>query len=217
MLQFPFDFQSNTNFLREDFILSEANRSIFSYINQWPDWGTQRFSRLLYLHGPKGAGKTHLAHIWQQRTQASFVTDIPLYNDASGCYILENAGSIPLHEETLLHFINAIVENNGFLLITSQLAPAQLPLHLPDLTSRLKALPALGLSAPDDALLHAVLAKHFFDRQLRIEPEVVSYLLTRIERSFAAATVVADLLDKKALSEKRNITIPFVRELLTSL
>lgn len=220
MLQFPFEFQTSPFFLREDFVISEANSQAFSYISQWPDWGEHRFSRLLYLHGPRGAGKTHLSYIWQQQSQAVFIAGSPSYKyDRGCCYILENIEEVisKQKEEGVLHLINNIVENNSFLLITSQFSPAQLPLQLPDLSSRIRALPVVGLSAPDDALLHAVLVKHFSDRQLRIEPEVAAYLLARIERSFISVASIADHLDKKALAEKRNITIPLVREALVSL
>ena len=58
---------------------------------------------------------------------------------------------------------------------------------MPDLASRLRALPVVALTAPDDALLRAVLVKLFADRQLAVDESLVAFLATRIERSFAAA------------------------------
>ncbi len=215
MQQFPFHFPADTCFLREDFVVSDANQKALALLECWPEWGSGQFGRLLYLYGPKGAGKTHLAHIWQARSQALFLEAALPETGGRGGYILENIELRLQEEERLLHFINRVVEQQGFLLLTATLAPSFLAVCLPDLASRIRALPSVEVCPPDDALLHAVLLKHFSDRQLRIEPEVVSYLLARIERSFASLRSIAEHIDKKALSEKRNITIPLVRELLS--
>src|SRR6185437_9841646 len=93
-------------------------------------------------------------------------------------------------------------------------APSAWPIALPDLASRLRALPAAGIAAPDDVLLAAVLIKHFADRQLRVEPGVIRYLIRRMERSFAAAAGLAGRLDRLALSEGGAVTVPLARRLL---
>ena len=85
---------------------------------------------------------------------------------------------------------------------------------LPDLASRLRAIPTVALSAPDDALLRAVLVKLFADRQLGVDMSLVSYLATRIERSFAAARAAVEALDREALRMKRPVTRALAAELL---
>ncbi len=62
------------------------------------------------------------------------------------------------------------LERGGSLLLTTPAPPAALPIALADLASRLRALPVAGIAPPDDALLAAVLVKHFADRQLRVAP-----------------------------------------------
>ena len=47
---------------------------------------------------------------------------------------------------------------------------------LPDLASRLRALPVVALTAPDDALLRAVMVKLFADRQLAVDESLVGFL-----------------------------------------
>ena len=46
------------------------------------------------------------------------------------------------------------------------------------------------------------------DRQLAPDPQVVDFLVLRIERSLAAAAAVFDILDRTALAEGRPITRP---------
>ena len=67
---------------------------------------------------------------------------------------------------------------------------------------------------PDEELLGAVLVKHFADRQLRVEPGVITFLLRRMERSFAAAAGIAERLDRLALSRGGPITVRLARQAL---
>lgn len=219
MMQFPFLFEDKPAFLREDFIVSAANETVYTFLEQWPHWGEHRFARILYMYGPESCGKTHLAHLWQQRSQALFLDKAVFCPDEtfnpSSHYIVDDIEPLLADEERLLHFLNRVIEHKNFLLITARSPASQLPLRLPDLASRMRALPSLSVASPDDALLHAVLVKHFSDRQLRIDPEVVHYLLGRVERSFAAVKSLVEHIDHHALAAKRNITIPFVRSLIS--
>ena len=119
-----------------------------------------------------------------------------------------------LDERALFHLLNLIREEEAFLLITAQAAPARWQVALPDLASRLRAVPAVALSAPDDALLRAVLVKLFADRQLGVDMSLVSYLATRIERSFAAARAAVEALDREALRMQRPVTRALAAELM---
>lgn len=221
MMQFPLKFQDKATFSREDFIVSTANEAVYSFLEQWPDWGKHRFARILYIYGPEGCGKTHLAHLWQQQSNAEIIDKATFSTSEDTIFlpathsIIEDVESLLQDEESLLHFLNTALENNIFLLITARSPASQLPFSLADLSSRMRALPSLGVTPPDDALLHAILVKHFSDRQLRIEPEVIHYLLSRVERSFTAVKSLVEYIDSHALAEKRNITIPFVRSLIS--
>jgi chromosomal replication initiation ATPase DnaA len=74
---------------------------------------------------------------------------------------------------------------------------------------------AVGIGPPDDALLEAVLVKHFADRQLRVPPEVVAHLVSHMERSFEAAADITARLDLASLRDRRAITIPLARQVLS--
>jgi len=203
------------SFAREDFLMGAPNQAALAMVERWPDWP----DRALALIGPEGAGKSHLAAIWAELAGARRVSARALGETnlmaalATGALVIEDA-SVPLDERALFHLLNLIREEEAFLLITAQAAPALWGTALPDLASRLRAVPTVALSAPDDALLRAVLVKLFADRQLDVDGNLLSYLATRIERSFAAARAAVEALDREALRLKRPVTRALAAELL---
>ena len=106
----------------------------------------------------------------------------------------------PSAERALFHLLNLASAEGCAVLLTGRAAPARWGVGLPDLASRLQAIAVAQIDAPDDALLAAVLAKNFFDRQLRISETLIRYLVPRMERSFAAAREIAERLDRAALA-----------------
>ncbi len=99
--------------------------------------------------------------------------------------------------------------------MTMRMAPGAVDFAIADLASRFRAAPVVTISPPDEILLSAVLVKQFSDRQLRVGQDVISYILPRMERSFAAAREIVSLADRIALAGKRKITIPLMREVLS--
>jgi chromosomal replication initiation ATPase DnaA len=194
-------------FSEDNFVVSESNRAAYEWVTRWPDWP----SHALILVGATGAGKSHLAQLWIMRSGAQILDRI--VPDAKGNLLLENIEQI-IDERALLHLLNYGKENKQSLLLTSELPPGELPFTLSDLTSRLKALPVAAINPPDDALLAAALRKQFADRQLKVEEEIIAYLLPRFGRSFADVAATVAILDRQALAEQRNLTIPFVKRVL---
>src|SRR5258708_32411069 len=215
MRQRTFDLPVEFGLSAADFVVSDCNREAFEWIGRWPAWP----SPALVLHGSSGCGTTHLAHLWCERTGATLVsggavTGAAPHLDAVAVAIDDAEQA---REEPLLHLYNSALERGATLLLTTPAPPASLLMALPDLASRLRALPLVGIAPPDDALLGAVLVKHFADRQIRVAPGVIAYLVARIERSFAAAASVAARLDEAALAAGRPITIRLAREVLDEL
>jgi chromosomal replication initiation ATPase DnaA len=192
------------SYAREDFLSGPSNGAALALIDSWPDWP----ARAIALVGPEGSGKTHLATIWAAAAGARVVSgrhlgevDLPSAL-ATGALVVEDAAALE-DEPTLFHLINLARGEGTFLLFTARSVPSLWPVGLPDLVSRLRALPVVALDAPDDALLRGVLVKLAADRQLTLDEGVVRYLLTHIERSFAATRGAVIALDKEALRQGR--------------
>ena len=214
--QIPLSFEHRHALDAEDFVVADANRDAVAWLDRWPDWP----GRALALYGPAASGKSHLAHVWQHRSGARLIAASALtvanVIDALGTehrLVVEDADR-GVDEEALFHVINLVREEDGFLMLTGRNAPARWTIALPDLMSRLAAIPTVAVTAPDDGLLAAVLVKLFDDRQLRVADDVIDYLVMRMERSFAAVGSLVESLDSLSLAERRNITIPLARRVL---
>jgi chromosomal replication initiation ATPase DnaA len=216
-MQLTFDLPCQTAYSRADFMVSEANILARRWVDRWPAWP----SRVLALHGPVGCGKTHLVSLWCAQASASAVSGRLLSDDLLARLAVEPGTRIAVDdadcapERLLLHLHNLCLENQGFVLLASRRPPIAWSTGLPDLRSRLGAVVTIGIAPPDDALLEAVLVKHFADRQLRVAPEVIAHLVSHMERSFAAAADLAARLDLASLRDRREITVPLVRRILS--
>jgi chromosomal replication initiation ATPase DnaA len=99
-------------------------------------------------------------------------------------------------------------------LLTARGQPDGWGLTIADLVSRLRLAPIASLGAPDLDLTRAVLFKLFSDRQLAVDPAVVSYLALRIERSLDAARAIVAALDREALARGKPVTRAMAAEFL---
>jgi chromosomal replication initiation ATPase DnaA len=204
------------SFARENFLAGPSNEAALGLVERWPDWP----DRGLVLVGPEGSGKSHLAAIWARLSGARLVAARAL--DAvnppatlvTGALVVEDLVAGAFDEHALFHLLNLVREQAAWLLITARQAPAMFAIGLPDLRSRLVALPLARLGVPDDALLRAVIVKLFADRQLAVDENVVSYLVTHVERSVSAARAAVERLDREALRLKRPVTRALAAELL---
>ncbi|MEM9013440.1 MAG: DnaA/Hda family protein [Pseudomonadota bacterium] len=217
--QLLFDLPRRTAQGRAEFFVSDANRDALGLIDRWPHWPERR----LALVGAEGSGKSHLAAVWAADTGARIVAardltpdDVPALQ-ANGRVVVEGLDAIDGRapaEEALFHMINLVAAEGEALLLTARTPPAQARWHLPDLASRLAASTMVALQPPDDALLQAVLAKLFRDRQLTADDGVIPYLATRMERTLAAASRTVDMLDEAAMRGHKRLTARFAGRVL---
>lgn len=202
------------SYAREDFLVVPGNEAALAWLDRWPDWPSQA----LVLYGNAGSGKTHLAQIWAAQAGARVAAPEEVHAQAVDALarqplVLDDADRID-DPVALFHLVNLMRERGHGLLLTGSAPPARWPFGLPDLMSRLKAMPAQEIAVPDDALLAAVLVKLFADRQLHVSEDVVKYLGTRIERSCHAARGWVAILDAASLAENRAVTVALVRKLV---
>lgn len=214
--QLPLAFPAGTGLTREDLVVTPANAAAVRLVDSWPDWP----SPAALLVGPAGSGKTHLGVIWRERTGAIVVAPEAVEAAAvmlSGPALVEDCDRGRLDQTGLFHLLNAARAAGHSVLLTARTPPAAWGLTLPDLASRLKAATSVDIAEPDDALLAAVIAKLFADRQVEVEPHVVSYLVRRIERSLATAARVVDNLDRAAIARQTRISRALAGEIVSAL
>ena len=200
----------------QDFFVSSANRQACEWLADDTGWPDSK----LALVGPAWSGKTHLARSWADRVggivrEARTLErseDLPI-GGARIC--VEDLDHLPeAAEEFLFHLHNHLLSTGGRLLLTGRTAPSRWPIALADLASRMEAASVVTIGEPDDALLRAVLTKHFADRQLTPDPRLIAWLLPRMERSFAEAARLVAELDRRALGETRVINQALARAIL---
>ena len=215
--QLSFDLPSVAVAGLDDFFVAPSNADAFARVEAWRKWPENK----LIIIGPRGSGKSHLCAVWADLSGAEFVGRDGLRNlsearDGQGfiiddCHrIAGDAGA----EEALFHLFNRTAAHGQPVLMTAPEPPSRWGVSLPDLASRLALLDVVKLSQPDDALLATIIGKLFLDRQLNVKPEVVTFIVRRMDRSFAAATRCVEALDRAALTEGKTITIPFVKDVL---
>jgi chromosomal replication initiation ATPase DnaA len=201
---------------RDNFLEGPANSAGLALVDRWPDWP----NRVMFLVGPEGSGKSHLAAIWAEQSgarstsaHALTATEVPGAL-ATGALVIEDLKSAEIDERALFHLLNLAREEAAFVLMTARIPPTQIELR--DLRSRLRAVPIVQLMPPDDHLFRALIVKFCADRQLAVDETVVSYLTTRLERSYAAVRQTVELLDTEALRLGRPVTRALAAELLRS-
>ena len=207
--------QFGENFAREDFLAGPSNAAALDLVERWPDWP----AHVMALVGPEGAGKSHLASILAQKAGARFISGRAIETSrvpaalATGALVVEDLREGAFDERAVFHLLNLAREEGASLLITTRTAPVNWTVGFADLASRIRAIPNVLLSPPDDTMLRALLVKLFADRQLAVDESLISYVTVRIERSFAAARVAVAELDREALRQKRPVTRALATEL----
>ena len=200
----------------EDFLVSDCNLAAVRLIDAWPNWQ----DHVQLLIGPPASGKTHLARVWQALSGAQGLEPKHLAMDfvdsmsAGTPLVVEDADRVAYDEKTLFHLLNLAREKRLFVLLTARTVPSRWPFSLPDLLSRLNAVPAVEIGPPDEALIRTVMLKHFADRQLDIDPKVLTYLALHVDRSLAAAEAAVAAVDRAALATGRKISRQLVIESL---
>lgn len=218
--QLTFDLPAKPAMGRDAFLVTPSNAMAVAALEAWADWP----DRAALLLGPKGAGKTHLAHVWASETGAAILAATADYDVASlaggGFAVVEDIHLIVGNaeaEQRLFHLMNMVRAEAGLVLLTGTCRPGAWSFGLADLASRIRALPLAQLDEPDDTLLSAMLVKQFDDRQIEVGPELVAYLVARMQRSADAVRAVVDALDQAALRQHRSLNRRLAAEVLDKL
>ena len=156
--QLVLDLPHRTALGREDFLVTPSNGAAVKVIDSYPDWPHHAVA----IVGPPKSGKSHLLEVWRRMSGAPLVVAADVVEQAvprlmaRGALAIDDAPGPALDERGLFHLLNYARQTSGHVLIASGGEPAAWPIRLPDLGSRLKALPVAGIGTPDDELLRGV-------------------------------------------------------------
>jgi chromosomal replication initiation ATPase DnaA len=190
----PFQWPAEAN--ERDFIVGDANRTAVRHLEHWSLWPVMAS----VLTGPRKSGRSLLGRIFAAKTGGRFVDNAETQD-----------------EERLFHAWNAAQADRKPLLLAADQPPARWKIKLPDLRSRLLASQHVAIEEPDSALMTALVEKLINNRGLEARPEVVRYVVPRIERSYVALGRLVDALDEAALARRRPITLAVAKEALAAI
>lgn len=195
-------------------------------------WAIGNGHDFLYLFGPSGTGKTHLlqaacrsaidlaaAAVYLPLGQAGLEPAVLDELERADLVALDDLQSIAgdaQWEYALFALYNRLREAGRRLLISADTPAAEMPVHLPDLRSRLTWGPGYRLRPLAETDCERLLLQSAHRRGLQLGSDAVSYVLRRCPREPRHLLALLDKLDKATLSRKRRPTLPLIRELLRS-
>ena len=181
---------------RDDaFLVTDSNARAVHLLDHRGTWPVMA----ALLVGPRKSGRSLLARIFAAKSAGRII------DDANG-----------RAEEELFHAWNRAQLDRCPLLLIADAAPPAWRIQLPDLRSRLAATPVAEIGPPDDALMRGLLERKFAQRGLDARPELIEWLVARIERSHVAVMRTVDALDQEVLERRKRLSIPLARTTLAA-
>lgn len=187
--------------------------------------------RVIYFYGTGGQGCTHLlqaaCHEANQYHNTSVYIPLANLNDLTpeifdgletlNLVCIDDLQKIvgkPAWEEAFFHMYNRIIDNDGRLIVTANVSPKSLGLHLPDVVSRLVWGIVFQMQPLSDEEKLQVLMMRAERRGLILSADVGKFILNHCPRHMSTLFAALDALDKISLAAQRKLTIPFVKTVL---
>ena len=213
--QLIFKFPSNKAYIKDDFYVSSSNKEAYDFIVNWPKW----IRRIVNIYGPSGSGKTHLTSILKNKTstldiQSNSLNDKIFFKfKTKEALIIENLNE-NISENLLFSIWNVALQDNKYLLITSNKPINGYKFKLPDLKSRTSSCLTIGINLPSDDLISVILMKNFSDKQIKVEKKHIDYIIKRIDRSYEKISQFILTLDKYSLKKGSPFSLKLIKEVL---
>ena len=213
--QLLLDFDHNIEFNEHDYFVSRSNYLAFNLIQNWPKWER----KILNISGDTFSGKTHLAKIFQYKSNALYLGHNDINEDVfkkiklNESIIIDDFEKIK-NENLLYSLFNLIYQDNKYLLILSNRTISKMNYSLDDLNSRAKNCIFAQIENPDDDLIFAIIVKSFSDRQIKLEKKLLEFIIKRIERSYGKIYEFIYKVDELSLKKKKPINLKTIKEIL---
>ena len=188
----------------------------------------------LFLWGEQGTGKSHLlqALCTLASSQHKSVIYIPLQEkslispelltgmETMDIVCIDDVDQIALDEKwelAIFNLYNGIQENGHTLIVSARKSPKGLAIKLQDLKSRLASGVTYHIDILEEKDRLLVLQQRAHSRGIELSDDVIAYLSKRISRDMLSLFAWLDKMDNASMTEKKKLTIPFVRDLLNEV
>lgn len=197
----------------ETLVVAEANRDAARLLTGWRDWP----GGALALVGPKGSGKTHLALAWALEAGARQIAPIlapdagaAAFHEAEGRLLIDDP-DLARDEAMLWRVLDLAKSKGGAVLLVGASPPGTWPVAIPDLRSRLAALPVARLGEPDEALMDVILRRICREQFIQLSDDAARFLVRRLPRTFEAARLWAVALDAELEQGAKPVSLKLAR------
>jgi chromosomal replication initiation ATPase DnaA len=175
------------------FLVTSSNEAAVRRVQAFATWPVS----IMILTGPRKSGRSLFGRLFASRSGATMIDDAESKNEAE-----------------VFHAWNDAQARRRPLLLIADAPPPLWKASLPDLRSRLSATPVAAFGDPDEPLV-AQLTAHLLERRgIAATPELIAYLVPRVDRTHRAVIALVDKLDAASLSRRRPVTVPLAREVL---
>ena len=213
--QLLLNFNFKKSFNDHDYYVSDSNYFAFNLIDKWPKWE----KKILNINGEKFSGKTHLANIFKIKSSALYLNEKDINNEIFKKIklyesIIIDEFSNRIEENLIYSIFNLVDQDSKYLLIITETPLSEIKFKLPDLISRSKNSLLAKIDPPDDDLIFALILKNFSDRQIKLEKQIIEFIVNRIERSYSKISEFIYKVDELSLKKKKPINLKTIKEIL---
>ena len=214
--------------------VSGDNAQVIEYLQSLTEPEKHNDSQFLtFISGEQGSGKSHLlysiCHKAQMQSLSHIYIGLKQYKELSEQLLigLENIQIVCLDDVHLIledddwqlalfDLINRVREvGNCHLVVCANAGPKALSVSLPDLKSRLTWGVSFQIQPLSDEQRVEALINRADRRGLTMSDEVARFLLNHLQRDMPSLMAILDELDDSSLKEKRKLTIPFIKTVLS--
>ena len=195
-----------------DFYISKSNKNVSLLIKSTDEW----YNNSGVIFGKRKSGKTHLLNIWLHYNNAKLIDCSEIKNwkeiATDQNVALDNFHNLK-NEEDFFHFYNNLIKNKKYLLV-SVCENSNFYIKLNDLRSRFMSFTSAKIEDPEDDLLEAIIMKFFSNAQVRVEKNVVKFIISRVERDYQKLNELLETVNEASLQKKSKISIYLLKDLM---